>query len=112
MPHWSACKSASTASRVSRGGAFGPAAAQSFPGCTSLLTRGREAMEDTAPANLGGVPQPPMPDVPAEESLHPPVGAGPAAPPVPRRPACPPLAPPQPLVLPPPPVPLTLALLL
>src|SRR5260370_9673541 len=111
MPHLSACKSASTASRVSRGGAFGPSAAQSFPGCTSLLPRGREAMEDTAPANLGGVPQPPMPDVPAEASLHPPVGAAPAAPPVPRRPARRTLAPPQTLVVAPPPAARTLALL-
>ncbi len=68
-------------------------------------------MEDTAPANLGGVPQPPMPDVPAEESLHPPVGAGPAAPPVPRRPAWRTLARPQTLVLVAAPVAVTLALL-
>jgi 1,4-dihydroxy-2-naphthoate octaprenyltransferase len=68
-------------------------------------------MEDTAPADLAGIPEPPTPNVPAEESPHPPAGAGPAAPPVPRRPAWRTLARPQTLVLVAAPVAVVLALL-
>jgi 1,4-dihydroxy-2-naphthoate octaprenyltransferase len=68
-------------------------------------------MDDTAPADLASVPDPPTPDVLAEQSPRPSDAAGPAASPIPGRPAWRTLARPQTLVLVAAPVAVTVALL-